>query len=74
MVARTDIMLPDPAGDTAIKAALAQFPHMCREVPLETVRAVMDLHPEGVVHKISPRPIMFIVAGSDALCLNELTW
>lgn len=74
MVDRTAIMLPDPASEAAIKITLSQFPDMCRQIPLETARAVMEFHPEEVVHRISPRPILFIVAGNDGLCLNELTW
>lgn len=73
MVDRTAIMLPDPASEKAIQATLAQFPDMCRQIPLETVRAVMEFHPEDVVHRIAPRPILFIVAGKDGLVLNELT-
>ncbi len=74
MVDRTYIMLPDPPSQTAIEAALEQFPDMCRQIPLETARAVLDFHPEEVVARIAPRPILFIVAGEDALVLNELTW
>ncbi|HYU19649.1 MAG TPA: alpha/beta fold hydrolase [Chloroflexota bacterium] len=74
MVDRTYIMLPDPPSQTAIEATLEQFPDMCRQLPLETARAVLDFHPEEVVARIAPRPILFIVAGEDALVLNELTW
>lgn len=73
MVDRTYLMLPDPASDIAIRATLEAFPDMCRQIPLETARAVIDFRPDEVVHKISPRPILFIVAGNDGLCLNELT-
>ena len=73
MVDRTYIMLPDPVSEAAIEATLAQFPNMCRQLPLETARAVLDFHPEEVVGRIAPRPILFIVAGADGLVLNELT-
>ena len=73
MVDRTYLMLPDPASERAIEATLAQFPDMCRQIPLETARAVIDFRPDDVVHQISPRPILFIVAGNDGLVLNELT-
>lgn len=73
MVDRTEIMLPDPPSRAAIEATLAQFPTMCRQLPLETARAVLDFHPEEVVAKIAPRAILFVVAGLDGLVLNELT-
>ena len=74
LVDRTYVMLPDPPSRAAIEATYAQFPDTCRQVPLETARAVLDFHPEEVVGRISPRPILFIVAGADGLVLNELTW
>jgi fermentation-respiration switch protein FrsA (DUF1100 family) len=73
MVDRTYIMLPDPPSRTAIEATLAQFPNMCRQLPLETARAVLDFHPEDMVGRIAPRPILFVVAELDGLVLNELT-
>lgn len=73
MVDRTYIMLPDPPSQAAIETTLAQFPNMCRQLPLETARAVIEFHPEEVVGRIAPRPILFIVAGLDGLVLNELT-
>ena len=73
MVDRTYIMLPDPPSRASIEATLAQFPEMCRQLPLETARAVLDFHPEQVVGQVSPRALLFIVAGEDGLVLNELT-
>ena len=73
MVDRTYIMLPDPPSQASIEVTLSQFPDMCRQLPLETARAVIEFHPEEVVGKIAPRSILFIVAGLDGLCLNELT-
>jgi alpha-beta hydrolase superfamily lysophospholipase len=73
MVERTYLMLPDPVSARAIEATLTAFPSMCRQIPLETARAVIDFRPDEVVHQISPRPILFIVAGNDGLVLNELT-
>ena len=73
MVDRTYIMLPDPPSRASIEATLAQFPNMCRQLPLETARAVLDFHPEQVVGRIAPRPILFAVVELDGLVLNELT-
>jgi len=73
LVDRTYLMLPDPPSAVAIAATLAAFPEVCRQMPLETARAVMEFAPDAVVHQISPRPILFVVAGNDGLVLNELT-
>jgi alpha-beta hydrolase superfamily lysophospholipase len=73
LVDRTYLMLPDPPSAVAIAATLAAFPEACRQMPLETARAVMEFAPDSVVHQISPRPILFVVAGNDGLVLNELT-
>ena len=73
LVDRTYLMLPDPPSAVAIAATLAAFPQACRQMPLETARAVMEFAPDTVVHQISPRPILFVVAGNDGLVLNELT-
>jgi pimeloyl-ACP methyl ester carboxylesterase len=73
LVDRTYLMLPDPPSAVAIAATLAAFPQACRQMPLETARAVMEFAPDAVVHQISPRPILFVVAGNDGLVLNELT-
>ena len=73
MVDRTYIMLPDPPSQASIEATLAQFPNMCRQLPLETARAVLEFHPEEVVGRISPRSILFIIAEHDGLVLPELT-
>ena len=43
----------------------------CNELSLETAQAVIDFHPEDVVHRISPRPILFISAEGDVLTPNE---
>jgi uncharacterized protein len=73
LVDRTYLMLPDPPSAVSIAATLEAFPQACRQMPLETARAVMEFAPDTVVHRISPRPIMFVVAGNDGLVLNELT-
>lgn len=73
MVDRTYMMLPDPPSQASIETTLGLYPDMCRQVPLETARAVAEFHPEEVVGRIAPRAILFIVAGEDGLVLNELT-
>ena len=73
IVDRLHIMLPDPISRRVAEEALAQFPETCTELPLETAQAVMDFHPERVVHRIAPRPILYVVAEHDVLVPGEVT-
>ncbi len=62
-----EIMVPDPRTLATHAEILKQFPERKCELPLETGEAVMDFKPEEVVDRVSPRAIMFIHAGDDAL-------
>lgn len=73
IVGRLDIMLPDPATRANAEWASRQFPNSCTQLPLETAQAVMDYHPEEVVGRIAPRPVLFIVAERDVLVPHEVT-
>ncbi len=73
MVDRTYIMLPDPDTQANAEWAVKQFPRSCTHLPLETAQAVTDYHPEDLVARISPRPVLFIVAENDVLVPAENT-
>lgn len=73
VVERLYIMLPDPDTRANAEWAVKQFPLSCTHMPLETAQAVADYHPEDVVHRIAPRPLLFIVAEKDVLVLPEIT-
>jgi hypothetical protein len=73
LVDRLHIMLPDPVSRRVAEEALAQFPETCTEMPLETAQAVIDFHPERVVHLIAPRAILYVVAERDVLVPPEVT-
>ncbi len=62
-----EIMVPDPRTRATHVEILKQFPERKCELPLETGEAVINFKPEQVVDRISPRAIMFIHAGDDAL-------
>jgi len=73
IVERLHIMLPDPDTQANARLVEKQFPTSCTHMPLETAQAVIDYHPEEVVHRLAPRPILFIVAERDVLVPNENT-
>jgi len=72
MVSLTYI-LPDEASKARREELLKRDPTACSELPLETIQAVIEFKPEEVVHRISPRPLLFTVAGRDILTPVEFT-
>ncbi|MBI4562370.1 MAG: alpha/beta hydrolase [Candidatus Rokubacteria bacterium] len=68
-------MLPDPLTrqfwDKTTPKALELFPHMGTQITLESAAAVIEFKPERVVHRITPRPILWIHAGEDTLVPPE---
>jgi uncharacterized protein len=73
IVDRLDIMLPDPASQARADENLRQAGKAGVPMPLETAQAVIDYHPEEMVHRISPRAVLFIVSERDVLVPNEVT-
>jgi fermentation-respiration switch protein FrsA (DUF1100 family) len=72
MVDWLHIMVPDAESRAHSEERLKTDPNPCTELPLETGQAVIDFTPDEVVHKISPRPILFIVAEREVLTPLEL--
>lgn len=64
-VDRSVIAPPDPAAAAAHRAAEAVVPSRMTELPLETAEAVMEWRPEALAHRVSPRPLLVIVAEHD---------
>lgn len=64
-VDRSVIAPPDPAAATAHRAAQAAVPSRLTELPLETAEAVIEWRPEALVHRLSPRPLLVIMAERD---------
>jgi alpha-beta hydrolase superfamily lysophospholipase len=73
VVDRLELMKTDPATAAEATRILHQFPMSCTHLPLETGQAVIDYHPEDMVARIAPRPVLFIVAGKDVLVPNHIT-
>lgn len=66
-VARDEILLPDRQSAALTQAARANNPNAISELPLEYVDETLQFHPEWVVDKIAPRPLLLIAAGDDRL-------
>ncbi|UCG82081.1 MAG: alpha/beta hydrolase [Dehalococcoidia bacterium] len=68
-----DVVPPEPsikeAMDAVAKEGLYSFAE--DEVSLESVEAIIEYSPQDVVAQISPRPILFIHAGTDNLVSSE---
>ncbi len=70
-VAREEILLPDrQSADLAAKAR-AGNPNAVGKIPLEFIDETLQFHPEWVVDKIAPRPLLLIAAGNDRLVPPE---
>ncbi len=66
-VDRSSILIPDRQSAALAAAARAGNPGAVSEIPLEYINETLEFHPEWVVDKISPRPILFITTDNDRL-------
>jgi dienelactone hydrolase len=66
------IMVADDALKAWNEERIKMNPDTCIELPMETAQAVMEFSPDEVVHRIAPRPILFILAGRDIYAPAEL--
>ena len=64
-VERTDILLPDRQSAELAAAARAGNPGAVSQIPLEFIDDTLSFHPEWVVDKIAPRPLMLITTDND---------
>jgi dienelactone hydrolase len=71
MVAREEVLLPDRQSAALAAAARANNPNAVGKIPLEYIDETLQFHPEWVVDKISPRPLLLIAAGDDRLVPPE---
>ena len=71
MAPRDEILLPDRQSAALASAARANNPNALSELPLEYIDETMQFHPEWVVDKISPRPLLLIAGGDDRLVPPE---
>lgn len=68
-----DVVPPDPVVRELMTAATegGVFSSQDDEITLESAEAILEYSPEDEVGRISPRPILFIHAGSDNLVSPE---
>jgi uncharacterized protein len=71
MVERSEILLPDRQSAALAAAARAKNPNAINTLPLDYIDETLQFHPEWVVDKIAPRPILFITTDDDRLVPPE---
>jgi len=67
LIDRTEILLLDRQSAGLAAAARRNIPAAVSTVPLEFIDDTLGFHPEWVVDKIAPRPILFITTDDDRL-------
>lgn len=70
-VPREEILLPDRQSAALAAAARRNNPAAVSAIPLEYVDDTLGFHPEWVVDKIAPRPVLFITTDDDRLVPPE---
>lgn len=68
---RSEILLPDRQSAELAAAARKANPNAINTLPLEYIDQTLQFHPEWVVDKIAPRPILFITTDDDRLVPPE---
>jgi uncharacterized protein len=66
-VDRSEILLPDRQSAELAAAARRGNPGAVSEIPLEFIDDTLGFHPEWVVDRIAPRPVLFITTDNDRL-------
>jgi dipeptidyl aminopeptidase/acylaminoacyl peptidase len=66
-VERTEILLPDRQSAELAAAARAGNPGAVSQIPREFIDDTLGFHPEWIVDKIAPRPLMLITTDNDRL-------
>lgn len=70
-VERSEILLPDRQSAELAAAARKNNPNAINTIPLEYIDETLQFHPEWVVDKISPRPLLLITTDDDRLVPPE---
>ena len=71
LVERTEVLLPDRQSAALAAAARRNVKGAIDRLPLEFVDETLCFHPEWVVDRIAPRPVLFITTDDDRLVLPE---
>jgi dipeptidyl aminopeptidase/acylaminoacyl peptidase len=64
---RNAVLLPDRQSAELAAAARRGNPGAVSEIPLEFIDDTLGFHPEWIVDKIAPRPVLFITCDEDRL-------
>ena len=70
-VDRAEILLPDRQSAELAALARRNLPAAVNTIPLEYVDETLQFHPEWVVDRIAPRPILFVTTDNDRLVPPE---
>ncbi len=70
-VDRNAILLPDRQSAELAAAARRNVPSALNTLPLEYVDETLGFHPQWVVDRIAPRPVLFITTDDDRLVPPE---
>jgi uncharacterized protein len=73
-VPREQVLLPDRQSANLAAAARANNPAAVSTIPLEFVDDTLQFHPEWIVDRIAPRPILFVTTDDDRLVPPEETY
>ena len=68
---RNAVLLPDRQSAELATAARRGNPGAVGEIPLEFIDDTLGFHPEWIVDKIAPRPVLFITCDDDRLVPPE---
>jgi uncharacterized protein len=68
---RNAVLLPDRQSAELAAAARRGNPGAVSEIPLEFIDDTLGFHPEWIVDKIAPRPVLFITCDDDRLVPPE---
>ncbi|WP_428483970.1 alpha/beta hydrolase [Rhodopila sp.] len=68
---RNAVLLPDRQSAELAAAARRGNPGAVGEIPLEYIDDTLGFHPEWIVDKIAPRPVLFITSDQDRLVPPE---
>ena len=68
---RNTVLLPDRQSAELAAAARRGNPGAVGEIPLEYIDDTLGFHPEWIVDRISPRPVLFITCDDDRLVPPE---
>ncbi|HEY0181981.1 MAG TPA: alpha/beta fold hydrolase [Rhodopila sp.] len=68
---RNAVLLPDRQSADLAAAARRGNPAAVGDIPLEYIDDTLGFHPEWIVDKIAPRPVLFITTDDDRLVPQE---